>query len=205
MIKRILETATILGLLLSLSGTAFSQVDRTAQVSVNSVVENPPAGPVLDDFNDGTPQNNWGYNSGSFASAGASCTDSRVTTSPQEGAYCLKLVYDVSLKDSYSRYWTLLGGESLTAYTSLSFWVKGTVGGELIKIELKDDTDSDAVYFTEVTTSWQEITIPFQYFSNINNWTSMKELVFVFENYQSVIKGRPTQGTIYIDKITFGN
>jgi hypothetical protein len=205
MIKKILRTAAILGLVLSLSGVVFAGVDRTGQVTVNSVVQKPPIGPVLDDFNDGNTQNNWGYNSGPFASAGASCTDSRVATSPQEGAYCLKLDYDVSFKDSYSGYWTLLGGESLSAYTSLSFWVKGTAGKELIKIEIKNDSSTAAVYVTEVTTSWQEITIPFQYFSNIKDWTSMKELVFVFENYQSVINGSPTKGTIYIDKIYFGN
>jgi len=205
MIKKILKTAAILGLVLSLSGVVFAGVDRTAGVTVDSVVPKPPVGPVLDDFNDGNSLNNWGYNSGSVASAGATCTDSRVTTSPQEGLYCLKLVYNVSTEYSYSGYWTLLGGESLSAYSSISFWVKGTAGGELVKIELKNDTNSAAVYVTAVTTSWQEITIPFQYFSGISNWTSMKELVFVFENYQSVINGRPTQSTIYIDKISFGN
>lgn len=205
MIKKILKTAAILGLVLSLSGVVFAGVDRTAGVTVDSVVPKPPVGPVLDDFNDGGSLNNWGYNSGSFASAGASCTDSRVTTSPQEGAYCLKLVYDVSTKDSYSGYWTLLGGESLSAYSSISFWVKGTTGTELVKVEIKNDTGSAAVYVMQVTTSWQEVTVPFQYFSNIKNWTNMEELVFVFENYECVKNGRPTQGTVYIDKISFGN
>jgi len=216
MIKKILNTATILSLLLSLCGIVFAQVDRTAEVSVNSVVEEPiVSGPVLDDFNDGGKLNNWGYDTGAFNSTGASCIDSRDATSPQEGAFCLKLDYNVSTSASYAGYWSLLGGENLSIYSSISFWVKGTAGGEFFKIELKNNsTDNNRksaiVYVTDyldggVTTSWQEVTIPFHNFVNLDSWNNMKELVFVFENYQSVTNGSPTNGTIYIDKISFGS
>ena len=216
MIKKILSTATILSLLLSLCGIVFAQVDRTAEVSVNSVVEEPiVSGPVLDDFNDGGKLNNWGYDTGAFNSTGASCIDSRDGNSPQEGAFCLKLDYNVSTSASYAGYWSLLGGENLSIYNSISFWVKGTAGGEFFKIELKNNsTDNNRksaiVYVTDyldggVTTSWQEVTIPFHNFVNLDSWNNMKELVFVFENSQSVTNGSPTNGTIYIDKISFGS
>jgi len=211
MIKRILKTVTILALFLSLSGIVFAGVDRTAGVAVNSVVQEPiTPGPVLDDFNDGGNLNNWGYNTGAFYSAGASCTDSRVATSPQEGAFCLKLDYNVSTSGSYAGYWSLLGGEDLSSYTSISFWVKGTAGRELFKVELKNNSSSAAIYITDyldggVTTTWQEVTIPFHNFVNINNWSGMTELVFTFENSQSGTNGSPVQGTIYIDRISFGS
>ena len=215
MIKGISKTVTILALLLSLCGIAFAQVVDTAGVEANTtVVETIISGPVLDDFNDGGKLNNWGDNTDSFASTGvASCVDSRDATSPQEGAFCLKLDYDVSASASYAGYRSLLGGENLSVYTSVSFWVKGTAGGEFFKIELKNNSADNnrnraAVYVTDyldggVTTSWQEVIIPFHNFVNLDSWSNMKELVLVFENYQSETNGSPTQGTIYIDSISF--
>lgn len=216
MIKGVWKTVTILTLLLSLCGIVFAQVVDTAGVEANTtVVETIIYGPVLDDFNDGGKLNNWGYDSGAFNSTGASCIDSRDATSPQEGSFCLKLDYDVSFSKSYAGYWSLLEGKDLSGYTSISFWVKGTAGGEYFKIELKNNsTDANrnraAVYVTDyldggVTTGWQEITIPFHNFVNLDSWNNMKELVFVFENSQSVTNGSPTQGTIYIDKISFSS
>jgi len=216
MIKKILATATILVLFLSLSGIVFAGVDRTSGVTVNSVVqESITPGPVLDDFNDGGKLNNWGYDTGAFYSAGASCTDSRDVTSPQEGSFCLKLDYNVSTSGSYAGYFSQLGGKDLSGYTSISFWVKGTGGGEFFKIELKNNSGDNnrnhaAVYITDyldggLTTGWQQVTIPFHNFVNLDSWNNMKELVFTFENSQSVTNGSPLQGTIYIDKISFGS
>ena len=216
MIRGILKIVTTLSLLLSLCGIAFTGVDRTSQVAVNGIVEEPIVfGPVLDGFNDGGKLNNWGYDTGAFDAGGGRCTDSRDMTSPQEGLFCLKLNYNVSVLDSYAGYWSLLGGEDLSGYTSISFWVKGTVGGEFFKIELKNNSGTysrnhAAVYVTDyldggVTTSWKEVTIPFHNFVNLDSWNNMKELVFVFENYQSETNGSPTQGTVYIDRISFGS
>jgi len=201
-------------LLLPLSRNLFGGVDQTKGVNVNSTVKEPISfGPVLDDFNDGGKLNNWGYETGSYAIPGASCVDSRDTVSPQEGLFCLKLVYNVSTSGSYAGYWSQLGGKDLSGYTSISFWVKGIVGGELLKIELKNNSADSvrnhaAVYVTDyldggVTTGWTEVTIPFHNFVNLDGWNNMKELVFTFENSQSVTNGSPPQGTIYIDRISF--
>jgi len=214
MIKRILKTITILTLLLPLCGVVLAGVDKTAGVGVNSTVQEPIVyGPVLDDFNDGGRLNNWGYDTGSYASAGATCVDSRDSISPKEGLFCLKLVYNVSTSGTYSGYWSKLGGKDLSGYTSISFWVKGTAGKELFKVELKNNSadtvrNHAAVYVTDyldggVTTSWTEVTIPFHNFVNLDGWNNMKELVVTFENSQSVTNGSPTQGTIYIDRISF--
>jgi len=216
MIRRFSNVITILILLLSLWGSASGGVVGTDGVEVTGVKEEPIIlGPVLDDFNDGGNLNNWGHGTGSFVSTGsASCVDSRDAGSPEEGAFCLKLDYNVSTPASYAGYFSQLGGKDLSSYTSISFWVKGTVGGEFFKIELKNNSaDSNrnraAVYITDyldggVTTSWQEVTIPFHNFVNLDSWNSMVELVFVFENYQSGVNGSPPQGTIYIDRISFG-
>jgi len=216
MIRRILKTIAIMALLLPTCGVVFAGVDRTAGVGVNSIVQEPiTPGPVLDDFNDGGRLNNWGYDTGAFYWGGGFCVDSRDTTSPQEGLFCLKLDYDISALNSFAGYWSLLGGANLGGYTSISFWIKGTVGGELFKVELQNNsTNNDRnraqVYITDyldggITTTWQEVTIPFHNFVNLDNWTNMKTLVFVFENYQSVTNGSPTQGTVYIDRISFGS
>jgi len=214
MINRILKTATILTLLLTVSRSLFGGVDQTRGVNVNSTVKEPISfGPVLDDFNDGGRLNNWGYDTGSFNSAGASCVDSRDSASPQEGLFCLKLVYDVSVSSSFAGYYSKLGGKNLSSYTAITFWVKSTAGGELLKVELKNSStiihrSTAAVYVTDfldggVTTSWKEVAIPFHNFVNLDGWSNMRELAFVFENPQSVTNGSPTRGTVYIDKIAF--
>jgi len=216
MIKGILKTTTILALLLPLCGSVFGEVVDTAGVEVNSTVEETIiSGPVLDDFNDGGRLNNWGYDTGAYAAGGASCSDSRDATSPQEGLFCLKLDYNVSTSGSYAGYWSQLGGEDLSGYTSISLWVKGTVGGELFKVELKNSSttinrSTAAVYVTDylnggVTTSWKEVTIPFHSFVNLDSWNNMVELVFTFENSQSITNGNTLQGTVYIDRISFGS
>jgi len=203
-------------LLLPLSRNLFGGVDQTKGVNVNSTVKEPISfGPVLDDFNDGGRLNNWGYDTGSFSDGVASCADSRDATSPQEGLFCLKLNYNVIASASYAGYYSKLEGENLSGYTSISFWVKGTIGGEFFKVELKNNSaDSNrnhaAVYVTDfldggVTTSWTEVTIPFHNFVNLDGWNNMKELVFTFENSQAVMNGSPTQGTIYIDRISFSS
>lgn len=116
-------------------------------------------------------------------------------------------------------------GYSLTGYTAVSFYVKGAAGGEFFKVQLKNAgaTEYDysegtyttkyyrntaALYITDyldggVTTVWRKVTIPFKNFVNLDSLGNMVELDIIFENSQSSQNGSPTNGTIYIDNITF--
>ena len=159
----------------------------------------------------------------------ASYTDDPAITYGGSG-YSLKLVYNVSDPGSYAGYSSQLGGANLTSLgtppitcTAISFYVKGasTTNPEFFKIQLKNKStnltpygatqyyrNTASVYITDyldggVTTTWQKVIIPFDNFTNLDGWTSMKEFVIVFENSQCTANGSPTNGTIYIDDITF--
>ncbi|MEK7813718.1 MAG: carbohydrate binding domain-containing protein, partial [Candidatus Desantisbacteria bacterium] len=179
---------------------------------------------VLDDFNDGNFVNSSGGLGGGFGSlppantATGICKANIYNANPDnvkgKNRFSLGLTYDVSNSESFSGYFSKLEGKDLSKLKYLSFWVKGGTGGELFKIELKNNgTNTDrnraAVYVTDyldggVTTGWQKVVIPLDAFANINDWTNMKEFVVIFENYQSSTNGSPLNSTIYIDDILFG-
>lgn len=191
-------------------------------------------GPLLDDFSYGNSVNSWNAPTGTFSSsasvpppADAICTASYITTGAYGGSgYSLRLDYNVTAANSFAGYSSQLASVNMTNptnYTAVSFYVKGEVGGEFFKIQLKntgtntywDSTEatsyyrnSASVYITDyldggVTTGWQKVTIPFHNFANLDGFSSMKEFVIVFENAQCGANGSAKQGIIYIDNITF--
>lgn len=203
-------------------------IDDTVVVDATGVVPLTP-GPLLDDFRYAAGINVWRDVTGTFSKYAtpppdAICTISYTDDTPPFG-HSLQLDYDVTRPESFSGYFSKLGGASLGAYTTISFWVKGASGGEYFKIELKNNSttkywdstegthyyrNSAAVYITDyldggVTTSWQKVTIPLHNFANLDGWTSMKEFVIVFENYQSGINGSPKDSILYIDNISFSS
>lgn len=209
-------------------------IDRTVSIAGEATVPLTP-GPLLDDFSRGIALNTWRAVTSTFGSepsaseplqpegfCDAGYTSNSSITFGGTG-YSLELEYDVSNSygegasylGSFAGYSSKLGGADLSTYKYLSFWVKGAVGGEYFKIELKNNVANDnrnhaAVYVTDyldggVTTAWQKVSIPFDAFANIVHWTSMKEFVIIFENYQSTTNGSSTSGIVYIDNISFGN
>lgn len=133
-------------------------------------------------------------------------------------------------KPTFAGYYSRLGSASLAGYTAVSFYVKGAIGGEFFKIEISNNSSASylytnpydpsdqthyyrnraPVYITDyldggVTTSWSKVTIPLGNFVNLDDWNSMKELVFVFENSQITLNSGAgtTHGTVYIDDIVF--
>lgn len=189
-------------------------------------------GALLDDFRYAAPVNVWNATTDTFSSSAltpppsnAICTASYTTEAYGGSGYSLKLDYNVTAAGSYAGYSSQLGGGSLTsptAYTAISFYVKGAVGGEFFKVQLKNASttlytdpsttyyrNSASVYITDyltggVTTGWQKVTIPFHAFTNLDGFSSMKEIVIVFEGDQSRLNGIPSpQGTVYIDNIQF--
>ena len=168
---------------------------------------------VMDDFNDGRKPNNLGGGSGIFEN-NASCSDSIYNKNPdnvygREG-YSLKLNYNVTNPDSYSGYWAALNGVDLSSYRYISFRVKGEAGGEIFKVELKNNSASRNmayVYLTDylatgITTDWQKVVIPLRAFANLGDWTNMKEFCITFENSANELH---LSGTVYVDDIIFGS
>lgn len=168
---------------------------------------------VMDDFNDGEKPNNVGGGSGIFQN-NATCSDFIYNGNPdnvygREG-YSLKLNYDVTNPDSYSGYWAALNGIDLSSYRYVSLWVKGETGGEIFKVELKNNSASRNkayVYLTDylatgITTEWQKVLIPLRAFANLGDWTNMKEFCITFENSANELH---PSGTVYVDDIIFGS
>lgn len=187
-------------------------------------------GPLLDDFSKGTSVNLWGGATSVCAKSGTTASIApsylKGVAVPTTGSItptgtCLQLTYDVSATDSWAAYVTFLGNASISSYNYLSFWVKGSTGNELLKIELHhanyDSSQAEgynnnyksAIYVTDyldgiVSTSWKKVTIPLDAFVNITDRAQIKELVLTFENSQSSLNGSPTSGIVYISNISFG-
>ncbi|MFA5143179.1 MAG: carbohydrate binding domain-containing protein [Candidatus Omnitrophota bacterium] len=197
--------------------------DAVAIKSEGTVSATP--GPMLDDFNSGSSVNLWGNISGTLAKSDttASIVGSYVgdTAAYGNAGHSLQLTYDVNYTDSWATYYTSLGGDSISDYNYLSFWVKGLNGGEYFKIELHhtnfDPTQSvghnndynASVYVTDyldggVATAWRKVVIPLDAFANITDRSRIKEIAITFENTQAALNGSPKNSTVYIDNICFG-
>ena len=107
-------------------------------------------GPLLDDFRYAAPSNVWNCPTGTFSSASspmpadafctASYTNDPAITYGGTGN-SLQLAYNVTRSASYAGYYSKMDTGNLTsptAYTVISFQVKGAAGGEFFKIQLKN-------------------------------------------------------------------
>lgn len=181
---------------------------------------------LLDNFNAANGLNAWNCITGTFSKStviptpsNEKCTASYVnTTGVAYEGYSLKLDYDVSQtssfdgKPTYAGYYSIMkgpaGGGSLTGYTAVSFYVKGSAGNEFFKVQLKNSSvtgywsaeksthyqrNMSSVYVTDflpagnaITTSWQKVTIPLHNFANLDGVSSMLEFAILFENAQSI-------------------
>jgi len=198
--------------MVSCAAFAAIEIDKTAAVTSTATRPVTPQA-LLDDFKYGAIMNDWGCATGTYGSSG-SCTASYVSDSNAYSGQTLKLVYDVSTSGSYAGYYSKLGSQDLSGYTTISFYIRSDFGGDFFKIELKNtgtnaDTNASSVYISDyldsgVTTAWQYVTIPLHAFANISDWTSGLEFGIVFQNSQANANLCPTSGVVYIDNITFG-
>ena len=157
---------------------------------------------LLDDFNDGSMINYFGGLGGSFQSL----PPENLTTGTcfariynhdfknvrGKNRFSLELTYDVSNPNSFSGYFSKLEELDLAKYKYLSFWVKGTIGKELFKIELKNisndvDRNKASVYINDyldngVSLQWQKVVIPLDAFVNLEyDLYSIKEMYIIFD------------------------
>lgn len=117
--------------------------------------------------------------------------------------YAIRLDYDVdSPNPAYNGFWMKLNGEDATKFNTINFYIKGSGAAftKRVKLELKDMTNKPSPYIVSgITDQWQKISIPFEKFRRITDWSSMNEFVVVFDD----INSNPKTGTILIDQVTF--
>jgi len=202
-----LKSLLFLALVLSVvSGMAIAQTaDAPAAAPVASESEL-----IIADFNSGDKPNNIG---GDFGSWNKDPNDDTQTCNMSFEAddalgnaagYALKLDYDVdSPNPAYNGLWMKLNGTNASTYNTLSFYVRGEGLNNFtkrIKLEVKDMNNRPSPYIVSgITEKWQKISIPFEKFRRIQDWTALNEFVVVFDD----INSNPKQGTLLIDHITF--
>ena len=164
---------------------------------------------VIADFDTGDKPNNIGGDFGGWdkdpndESQGTQMSFDSDDSQGDASGYAIRLDYDVdSPNPAYNGFWMKLNGEDATPYNTLNFYVKGDAKAgytKRFKIELKDMTNKPSAYIVSgVTDQWQKISIPFEKFRRIENWNSLNELVFVFDD----INSSPKTGSILVDQIT---
>ncbi len=164
---------------------------------------------VVADFDAGDKPNNLG---GDFGSWNKDPNDDTQTCNMSFEAddalgnaagYALKLDYDVdSPNPAYNGLWMKFNGQNATEYNTLNFYVRGEGLNNYtkrIKLEVKDMNNRPSPYIVSgISETWQKISIPFEKFRRIQDWSALNEFVIVFDD----INSNPKQGTILIDQIT---
>ena len=165
---------------------------------------------VVADFNSGSKPNNLGADFGCWnkdeADKTQGCKDSfDPNIKHGNSGFSMKLDYDVdSPNPAYNGFWCKIPGKDVSAYTKVSFWVKGDESAGFspsIKLELKNQKGELGRYiFTGVTKDWQEASIPVSQFNGISDLTQVTEFGVVFDDVTCAAK---KQGVIYLDDIGF--
>ena len=164
---------------------------------------------VVADFDSGEKPNKLGGNFGAwdkdptdFSQGCAESFDS-VNRYGAKG-FGMKLDYDVDSRNpAYNGFWMFLQELDASDYDSISFWVKGDASDgytTVFKLELKNTNRQVGRYYvTNVTDTWQKITISLKDFKGMTDFSSLTEFVIVFEDRIASAK----EGVIYIDDIVF--
>ena len=197
--RNVVLTMLVIGLMVVNFGlTSHSAVAADAQTEL-----------VIADFDTGDKPNNIGGDFGAWDKDPNDDTQGTVMSFATDDAkgdpsgYSIRLDYDVdSPNPAYNGFWMKLNGDDATAYNTLNFFIKGDAAAgytKRIKIELKDMSNKPSVYMVSgITDQWQKISIPFEKFRRIENWSALNEFVVVFDD----INSNPKKGTIYIDDIS---
>jgi hypothetical protein len=114
----------------------------------------------------------------------------------------IRLIYDVESPTlAYNGMWMFLQEIDFSPYSYLIMHVRGDREAGFtprFKIELKNKAKEVGRYvITGITDQWQEIVIPLRRVKGMQNFNSMKELVFTFDD----MRCSPKIGEIYVDDI----
>jgi hypothetical protein len=166
---------------------------------------------LIDDFERAGPDNALGKRSGAFAdSKGLGYCYVFFTDKADQtwggGGHSLYLKFDTAKPGAWAGYWTDLGHANLGEFKFLTFYLKGLRGGELFKIGLRGERETNyetklpigAVVAGGVTTQWQKVSIPLKLFQTVRNWEDVGILSFNFEFSEG-----SRSGAILIDEIAF--
>ena len=165
---------------------------------------------VLADFNTGDKPSNIGGDFGAWNKDPNDETQGTAMSFVSDDAlgdpagHSIRLDYDVdSPNPAYNGFWMKLNNTDATLYNALTIYIKGDLAADFtkrVKIELKDKSSKPSSYVVaNVTDKWQKVSIPFDKFHLIKDWSSLSEFVVTFDDVNS----RPKKGTIYIDQVTF--
>ena len=161
---------------------------------------------VVADFDSGEKPNNLGGDFGSWDKDPSDETQSckMVFEADDSGkpGNAARLNYDVdSPNPAYNGFWMKLNNLDATKYNTLNFTVKGDAQKgftKRVKIELKDNVGSSPYIVNGLTDQWQKVSIPFEKFRKIKDWSKLSEFVLVFDD----INSSPKAGSILVDNIT---
>ena len=122
----------------------------------------------------------------------------------------INLKYNVTQAEGYCGYYSKFPDLDLGEYHYMSFWIKGKNGKEYMKVQLKNNIESASVALWNYLvggpdTSWRKVMIPLDAFWNLSSLQHIKELVFVFENYQSSKNESPLESEVFIDDVVLGS
>jgi len=198
--------------LIVINGSFSSVFAADETVAATTAATAPAAGGqelIVADFNSGDKPNNVG---GDFGSWNKDPNDDTQTCNMSFEAddalgnaagYSLKLDYDVdSPNPAYNGFWMKFNGQNATEYNTVNFYVRGEGLNNFtkrVKLEVKDMNNRPSPYIVSgITEKWQKISIPFEKFRRIQDWSALNEFVVVFDD----INSNPKQGTILIDQIS---
>ncbi len=161
---------------------------------------------IVADFDSGEKPNNLGGDFGSWDKDPSDETQSckMVFEADDSGkpGNVARLNYDVdSPNPAYNGFWMKLNNLDATKYNTLTFTVKGDAQKgftKRVKIELKDNVGSSPYIVNGLTDQWQKVSIPFEKFRKIKDWSKLSEFVLVFDD----INSSPKAGSILVDNIT---
>ena len=162
----------------------------------------PPSTLWVDRFDGKGEKNEIGHLSGVFESEPHTCRESRVKASHDEGPI-LALDVDVSRKDTFGGYWTMLGDRNLTEYGTLSLRIL-TTNALLPRVSLKDTQDREVFvptgrYATRSDkTGWLLVQIPL---GGLDDAVDLEHVAVITLGFSH--GGSPNTGRLLVDDIRF--
>jgi len=120
------------------------------------------------------------------------------TTLLQQDLVKLSFDFEPAKKQSYS---INLNKMDLSASKSLGFALKKSdpKNSVSLKIEFTNSfREKSEIYIRDIQTKWKTYAISLFEFKNISDWSNMRELAFIIEEWNSTEKG----GALYLDNVS---
>lgn len=125
---------------------------------------------------------------------------------PVDATACTKVDYTNGVGYWGGFYLQFTAASNMSAYTKLSFYIKGSAGGEKLKIGMVDSNDPGGSALSKVnlssyisiSTSWQKVDIPFSDFTILDKSIVTQPFIIAFEDAYT-----GANATVYLDYIGF--